>query len=157
MISAVPSPRVRLRMRKLASIWFCSGLNRKLRLDVYKIQLVSEPPVLVAMNKPSLVKFMPKMPAGGTLLYNASLIEDVELRQDISAIAVPCNEIAERLQNSRVSNMVMLGAIQAATDVVTDENLIETLRDWLGEKKAAMLDINRQAIEEGRAAARKRA
>ncbi len=119
--------------------------------------LVSEPPVLVAMNKPSLVKFMPKMPAGGTLLYNASLIEDVELRQDISAIAVPCNEIAERLQNSRVSNMVMLGAIQAATDVVTDENLIETLRDWLGEKKAAMLDINRQAIEEGRAAARKRA
>ena len=29
--------------------------------------LVSEPPVLVAMNKPSLIKFMPMMPAGGTL------------------------------------------------------------------------------------------
>ena len=30
--------------------------------------LVSEPPVLIAMNKPSLNKFMPMMPAGGVLL-----------------------------------------------------------------------------------------
>ena len=116
--------------------------------------LVSEPTVLVAMNKPSLVKFMPKMPAGGTLLYNASLIEGVELRNDIKAIAVNCNEIAEELNNSRVSNMVMLGAVQAATDIVTMDNLVETLRDWLGEKRAAMLDINRQAIERGQALAR---
>ena len=108
--------------------------------------LVSEPPVLVAMNKPSLVKFMPMMPVGGTLLYNASLIEGVELRQDIKVIAVGCNEIAEKLGNSRVSNMVMLGAVQAATEVVSDDNLKETLRDWLGDKRADMLDINWQGI-----------
>ena len=41
--------------------------------------LVSEPPVLVAMNKPSLTKFMPKMACGATLLYNSSLIDGVEL------------------------------------------------------------------------------
>ena len=79
--------------------------------------LVSEPPVLVAMNKPSLMKFMPMMPAGGTLLYNASLIEGVELRTDVTVIPVACNEVAEQLGNGRVSNMVMLGAIQAATEV----------------------------------------
>ncbi|MCI5957470.1 MAG: 2-oxoacid:acceptor oxidoreductase family protein [Clostridiales bacterium] len=112
--------------------------------------LVSEPPVLVAMNKPSLVKFMPMMPAGGTLLYNASLIEGVTLREDIQAIPVPCNQIAERLGNARVSNMVMLGAIQAATEAVTEENLIETLREWLGEKKAHLLDVNRAAICAGK-------
>lgn len=111
--------------------------------------LVSEPPVLVAMNKPSLVKFMPTMPAGGTLLYNASLIEGVELRDDIKAIAIHCNEVAEELKNNRVANMVMLGAVRAATDVVTEENLIATLRDWLGEKKAHMLDINQAAIRAG--------
>ena len=72
--------------------------------------LVSEPTVLVAMTRPSLEKFMPAMPAGATLLYNASLIDGVTLREDIKVIAVPCNEIADRLQNSRVSNMVMLGA-----------------------------------------------
>lgn len=111
--------------------------------------LVSEPPVLVAMNKPSLVKFMPKMAKGGTLLYNSSLIEGVELRDDINVIPVRCNEIAEELKNTRVANMVMLGAIRAATDVVSEENLVETLREWLGEKKAHMLDINLQAIKAG--------
>ncbi|MEA5013073.1 MAG: 2-oxoacid:acceptor oxidoreductase family protein [Candidatus Limiplasma sp.] len=112
--------------------------------------LVNEPPVLVAMNKPSLVKFMPAMAPGGTLLYNASLIEGAEMREDIKAIPVPCNEIAEALQNSRVANMVMLGAVQAATDVVSQEHLTQTLKDWLGEEKAGMLEINEKAIAAGR-------
>ena len=114
--------------------------------------LVNEPPVLIAMNKPSLLKFMPQMPAGGTLLYNVSLIHDVEIRDDIRAIAIPCNDIADKLQNTRVANMVMLGAAQAATDVVSNEHLTETLKSWLGEEKAHLLEINEQAIAEGRAA-----
>ena len=116
--------------------------------------MVSEPPVLVAMNKPSLMKFTPNIPTGGTLLYNASIISGVDIREDIHAIAVPCNEIAEKLGNSRVANMVMLGAMQAATGVVSDASLRAAVLDWLGEGKAHMLGINEQAIEEGRAAVR---
>lgn len=113
--------------------------------------LVSQPPVLVAMNKPSLIKFMPNMPKGGVMLYNSSLIEGVEIRQDITAIAIPCNEIAEKLQNGRVSNMVMLGAIRKTTQVVTEDSLKATLAAWLGEKKANLLPINLQATQEGAA------
>ena len=116
--------------------------------------LVSEPPVLVAMNKPSLLKFMPKMPCNATLLYNSSLIADVEIRGDIRAVAVPCNEIAERLQNERVANMVMLGAVQQASGVCADQSIHDTLADWLGEKKAALVEINEKAVEEGRALVR---
>lgn len=112
--------------------------------------LVGEPPILVAMNKPSLVKFIPNMPAGGVLLYNSSLIEGVDIRSDIKAVAVPCNGIADQLGNSRVSNMVMLGAVQAATSVVTDDTLTATLKDFLGEDKAHLLEINQQAIAKGR-------
>lgn len=114
--------------------------------------LVSEPPVLVAMNKPSLLKFMPKMPVGGTLLYNASLITGVELRGDIRALPVPCNEIAAELGNERVANMVMLGAIQQTTDVCGNDSIRATLEDWLGEKKAALVAVNEQAVEAGRKA-----
>ncbi len=116
--------------------------------------LVNEPPILVAMNKPSLVKFMPLMPEGGTLLYNSSLIEGVEIRPDVKTFAIPCNEIADKLGNGRVSNMVMLGAVQAATDVVTDEQLVETMKDWLGEEKAHLMEINQQAVAQGKAAVR---
>ncbi|MDD3214200.1 MAG: 2-oxoacid:acceptor oxidoreductase family protein, partial [Eubacteriales bacterium] len=111
--------------------------------------LVSEPPILVAMNKPSLAKFMPRMPKGGTLLYNSSLIEGVPLRDDITVIAVPCNQIAATLGNDRVANMVMLGAVQKATDVCTSESIRATLEDWLGAKKAALVPINEAAVAEG--------
>lgn len=111
--------------------------------------LVSEPPVLVAMNKPSLIKFMPRMPKGGTLLYNSSLIEGVPLREDIRVIAVPCNEIAARLGNDRVANMVMLGAVQKATGVCTEQTVRDTLADWLGQKKASLVPVNEAAIAEG--------
>ncbi len=111
--------------------------------------LVTEPPILVAMNKPSLTKFMPMMPSGGLLLYNESLISDVELRTDITVIPVKCNQIAAELQNDRVANMVMLGAIRQATNVVSEESLRSTLSAWLGEKKAHLLPINLEAAQRG--------
>jgi 2-oxoglutarate ferredoxin oxidoreductase subunit gamma len=113
--------------------------------------LVSEPLILVAMNQPSLRKFMPKMPKKGLLLYNSSLIEGVNLRDDIDVVAVPCNTIAESLHNPRVANMVMLGAIQESTRAFTNESLITVMAEWLGEKKANLLDINKQALGLGRA------
>ena len=111
--------------------------------------LVSEPPVLVAMNKPSLMKFMPMMPAGGTLLYNASLIEGVELRTDVTVIPVACNEVAEQLGNGRVSNMVMLGAYCQAAGHIALESIEDAMCHKLGAKKAHLMPINRQALDKG--------
>ena len=108
--------------------------------------LVSEPPVLVVMNKPSLTKFMPKMPCNGTLLYNSSLIEGVEVRADIQAIPVPCNEIAERLGNERVANMVMLGAIIRASGVVSLDIMDRVLAKTMTGKKAALIPANKTAL-----------
>ncbi len=111
--------------------------------------LVSEPPILVAMNKPSLLKFMPRMVKGGTLLYNSSLIEDVPLRDDITVHAIPCNQIAAELGNDRVANMVMLGAARKATGVCKTESVLTIMRDWLGQKKATLVPVNEAAIAAG--------
>ena len=111
--------------------------------------LVSEPEILVAMNGPSLRKFMPKMQKGGLLLYNSSLIENPALRDDIKIIPVPCNAIAQSLQTPRVANMVMLGALQAATRIFSNDSLMQVMTDWLGKKKAHLLDVNKQAFGMG--------
>jgi len=113
--------------------------------------IVLEPTELIAMNLPSLLKFEPTVVPNGTVFVNSSIIQEKVQRTDLRAIYVPCLEIAQELGNLKVANMVMLGAIQAATEVVTDDNLVQTLRDWLGEKKAHLLDINLKAIEAGRA------
>ena len=113
--------------------------------------LVSEPPVAMIMNRPSMDKFEPIIAAGGTLLYNTSLIDRKPARADIRAIEVPCNEIADKLGNSRVANMVMLGAYVALTKVVQVDSLVEALRATLGSGKEHLIPLNRQAIEAGAA------
>ena len=117
--------------------------------------LVTEPPVAVIMNLPSLKKFEPAMEKGGTLLYNTSLIEAEPQRTDTKVLPIPCNEIAEGLGNSRVANMVMLGAIIAATGAITIDSAMDALKDVFGEKKADLLPLNRKAMEAGMDAVKK--
>ncbi len=116
--------------------------------------LVTEPPVAVIMNLPSLTKFEPTMENGGMLLYNTSLIDAKPQRKDIKILPIPCNDIAESLGNSRVANMVMLGAIIAATNAITLDSAMDALTDVFGEKKADLLPLNRKAMEAGMEAAR---
>ena len=97
--------------------------------------LVTEIPFAVIMNKPSMIKFTPAMEKGGIMLYNSSLIDITPDRDDIVAIPVDCNGIAEELGNSRTANMVMLGAILKKTGVVSIDSAMEALKATFGPKK----------------------
>ena len=116
--------------------------------------LVTEPPIAVIMNKPSMLKFAPTMEQNGLMLYNSSLIDVKPEREDINAVAIDCNGIAEQLGNSRTANMVMLGAIIEKTGVITIDSAMEALKATFGPKKEHLLPINRQAMEAGATAAR---
>ena len=116
--------------------------------------LVTEPPIAVIMNKPSMIKFGPTMEQGGLMLYNSSLIDIKPDREDITAVAIDCNGIAEQLGNSRTANMVMLGAIIEKTGVISIDSAMEALKSTFGPKKEHLLPINRQAMEAGAAAVR---
>lgn len=103
---------------------------------------------LIAMNKPSLDKFIKKVEKDGIILYNASLIEDFEC--DVDKIGVPVNDIASELGNMKVINMVMLGAYLETFKTFTDEVIHDVLKKVLGPEKASMVDINIKAINAGR-------
>lgn len=116
--------------------------------------LVTEPPVAVIMNLPSMQKFEPTIAKGGLMLYNSSLIEVKPQRSDIKTIAVPCNDIAAQLNNDRVANMVMLGAMLEATGILSLDSVMGALADIFGPTKANLLPLNRSAIEKGMALAK---
>lgn len=80
---------------------------------------------------------------------NASVIDREPKRRDIKVIKVPANDIADKLGNLKVANMVMLGAYIAITDVVDKETVFEALKRKLKGKKADLLGINKKAILEG--------
>jgi 2-oxoglutarate ferredoxin oxidoreductase subunit gamma len=111
--------------------------------------IVTEPSVVVAMNLPSLDKFEPVLCAGGTLVINSSLIDRAPHRTDIKTVLVPCNDIAKDLGNMKVANMVMVGAIIAASGVVNIDSVVKVLAKKIFKNKPQVLPLNEQAIRRG--------
>ena len=57
--------------------------------------LVRRPSSVVALNLPSFEKYETLVKSGGLLVYNRSLVDRPQVRDDIRYVAVPANEIAE--------------------------------------------------------------
>ncbi len=117
--------------------------------------VVVEPDVVVAMNLPSMDKFEPVIKPGGVLLYNSSLIERKVVRDDIIVLAIPANEIANELGNTRVANMVMMGALLAQTGIVSVESIKKGLKQVLPSHRQDLIEVNQQAMERGSKLAKK--
>lgn len=111
--------------------------------------VVTEADAVVVMNRPSLSKYEGSVAPGGKLFINSSLISDKSTRDDIDVYYIPANEIADELGNSRVANIVMLGAYLKVLDVVKPETLIKCLEKTLGEKKAHLIPMNEEAMKRG--------
>ncbi|MGP1587697.1 MAG: 2-oxoacid:acceptor oxidoreductase family protein [Treponemataceae bacterium] len=73
--------------------------------------VIENPDVVVALNKPSMIKFEPMLKKGGLLIYNSSLIDIEPSRKDIRSVALAANDIALECKNERGVNMVVLGCL----------------------------------------------
>lgn len=90
---------------------------------------------------------------GGVLVVNTSLTTRATTREDIRIIPVPANAIAEELGNGKMANIVMTGALVAATNVLSIEAVERALEAHLPEKARHLLEANRQALRRGAALA----
>lgn len=111
--------------------------------------VASDPEFVVAMNQPSFVRFQGVIPAGGLICVNSSMVDTSMARSDIEVVTVPTSEIAEELGSGKVANMVMLGALIGASDIVSFDFLVGHLSQILGEGKSQMMKLNRSALERG--------
>ncbi len=106
----------------------------------------------IVMNLPSLVKFEQNLIPKGNLIINSSLIEEQPKRDDVTAYFIPANEIANEIGNSKVANIVMLGAYLELTKVVSVDSVIEALKKVFGPDKQHLVPLNKEALERGAAA-----
>ncbi|MBZ4665384.1 2-oxoacid:acceptor oxidoreductase family protein [Mahella sp.] len=111
--------------------------------------LVTSPTDLIIMNRPSLDKFEQTAASGASVFVNSSLIDREVKRDDIKAYYIPANDIANRLGNVRVANMVMFGAFLACTGIAPVDVVELCFKEMLGPSKAHMIDVNRKALREG--------
>jgi len=111
--------------------------------------VASEPDFVVSMNQPSFLKFQSILESGGLILVNSSMVNVAAARGDIEVVEVPTSELAEKLGNIKAANMVMLGAFIKASNLVSLPLMLKNLPEILGEGKAKLIKINKEALETG--------
>jgi 2-oxoisovalerate ferredoxin oxidoreductase beta subunit len=115
--------------------------------------LVSRPNVLLALNEPSLRKFLPAVEPGGVVIYNGREVPAGCERDDVRLAAIPVTEIADSLGAGKVANIVMLGALLELSEVVEDERVRGALRKLIHNDRYYELDLT--ALARGREEGRK--
>lgn len=113
--------------------------------------LFTYPTELIAMNGPSLEKFGPLVKKDGLIFINSSVVTEKVSRSDVKAVYVPCAEVAYKIGNPKVGNMVMLGAYIAATGALKRETIRTMIEGMFTGAKAKLVPMNYQALDEGMA------
>ena len=111
--------------------------------------VVLQPAVGVIFNLPSMEKYEPLVKTGGTLLYNSSLIDSQPYRTDIKIFAVPANDLARKLGSERAANMVMLGSMISATQILPLPTVVEALRNYLASRTGSDFAADAAALRLG--------
>jgi Pyruvate/2-oxoacid:ferredoxin oxidoreductase gamma subunit len=126
-----------------------SNCHVRLSMEPIDSPMVMSPNVLVALNEPSLRKFVHSVPAGGWILYNGEAYpEDCE-REGVRVLACGFTQIADELGDPRACNMVMLGALLEIAGVLQPANIDAALKRLV--KNPRWMDLNRRALDRGRA------
>ena len=85
------------------------------------------------------------------MFVNSDVVTDKVSRSDLTAYYVPCAQIAEEVGNSKVSNMVMLGAYVAATKILKPETIEKMIEEMFAGPKAKFIPLNIEAFRRGMA------
>ena len=110
---------------------------------------VRNPRAALVFNLPSFDRYEPLVVPGGALIVNASLTNRPLQRTDLDAVLIPANEIAEKIGDKRLTNMVMLGALLARLPVLPLEVVKKSLEAHLPERHKKLLPLNYQALQSG--------
>lgn len=111
--------------------------------------VVPYPRSIIVMNKPSLDKFEPTVQKDGLIIINESLIDQKVKRDDVRIVRVPANDIANKLGNLRVANMVALGTYVKKSGVVKLETIFKALEKALAGRNQKLIDLNKKALKQG--------
>ena len=111
--------------------------------------IITNPDVLIAMNLPSLQKFVNDVVPGGKIFVDSTLIDAKVERGDVEVFYVPATQLAKDAGFSTLANMVLVGKVLKECDAVSFENNKETFEKFIPAKKAGLIDMNCQALQTG--------
>lgn len=113
--------------------------------------LVLEPDVLVAMNQPSLDKFIDSVVPGGTVIVDSTMIANVPERDDVTVHRVPATQLAEEAGLKGLANVILVGKLLKEVGFCCPDALDEAIVKSIPPKREKLLEPNRKALAIGMA------
>ncbi|MCL2378857.1 MAG: 2-oxoacid:acceptor oxidoreductase family protein [Defluviitaleaceae bacterium] len=106
--------------------------------------------ILCAMNAASVNKFLPRVKPGGLVLVNSTIVTEKIAREDVEVLEIDATNIAGKVGNLRVANMVMLAGFLKKTDLFNLDDITEVLKQrFAGARSQDLIPLNIRAIEIG--------
>jgi len=110
---------------------------------------VTNPNIAIILNQPSLDKFEERLLPDGLVVINTSLISREVERDDLEVVKIAATDIANKLGNVRVANIVALGAFIKKSGLLKNESVKQAIEEMFLSKKPKLVEINKTALMEG--------
>ena len=112
--------------------------------------IITEPDVLIAMNLPSLQKYIDTVVPGGQVYVDSALIAEKVDRTDIDVFYIPATQIAKDEGIATLANMIIVGHLLENNPELSFEGAEATVKKLVPAKKAALVDLNMKALQLGK-------
>lgn len=104
--------------------------------------------VLFIMNQASLEKFSPRIKNGGLIILNSSMI-DSGASGIQNSIRVSATDIAHKLGNAKMANVVMIGAYLAKSKVLSRRSVVGAFQALAPSGREDLIELNERALVAG--------
>ena len=112
--------------------------------------IITNPDVLVAMNLPSLQKFVDTVVPGGQIYVDSSLIDAKVERTDVEVFYIPATAMAKEAGMATLANMIITGHLMENHPELDFAGTEEVVNKLVPPKKAALIELNMKALTMGK-------
>ena len=112
--------------------------------------IITEPDVLIAMNLPSLQKYVNSVVKGGQIYVDSSLIDVRVERDDVEVFYIPATQMAKDEGIGSLANMIIVGHLLENHSELSFDGVADVVEHLVPPKKAALKELNMKALELGK-------
>ena len=112
--------------------------------------IIISPSVLIAMNLPSLMKYVDSVVPGGQIYVDSSLIGAKVERDDVEVFYIPATQMAKDEGLGNLANMIIIGHLLENHHELSFDGAYEVVEKLVPPKKAALKELNNKALTLGK-------
>ena len=112
--------------------------------------IITDPDVLIAMNLPSLQKYIGTVVPGGQVYVDSALIDVKVERGDVEVFYIPATQMAKDAGIATLANMIIVGSLLQNHPELSFEGTDAVVEQLVPPKKAALVELNKKALQLGK-------